>query len=97
MATLEEGPGYSTYGHDQMRFARQRGIVPLVDTIREQDKYGNDGRHMRLAGNTFLNIFEDASSSLSQSSGEPSNNTVNLLAGLNPVLEELGDKLGGLA
>lgn len=108
-----------------MEVAKQRGILPLVDTVREKDKYGNDGGQTRLAGDIFTRIFEDASRSLSKSLGvniiyiysitwnnetksssfsnkecifqEPDSDTVNLLEGLKPALEDLGDSLAGLA
>ncbi|GLV39936.1 hypothetical protein CBL_10832 [Carabus blaptoides fortunei] len=96
MSVREYGPGYATYGHRQMEVARSRGIKPVVDTIRAEEKYGNDGGKIRTASNAFIRLTEGSSGAISRTLGTPNKNTYNVLAPLDPFFANLGNKLGAV-
>lgn len=52
-----------------MKVAQMRGLKPIVDTIQEEEKYGNDGGFIRSGSNAFIRITEGASASLSKALG----------------------------
>lgn len=52
-----------------MKTALHRGITPVVDGIKEEEKYGNDGGIIRTASSTFIRITEGASGAISKSLG----------------------------
>lgn len=52
-----------------MEVAKSRGIKPVVDTIREEEKYGNDGGKIKTASNAVIRLTEGTSGALSRTLG----------------------------
>ncbi|KAI4463148.1 apontic [Holotrichia oblita] len=86
----------SSYSKTQFAAAKLLGVKPLVDTISENEKYGNEGGFQRYAATGFVNYIKALSNVINTIVELPFQKTERINRVGNAALDVLGSKIVGL-
>ncbi|XP_035737725.1 uncharacterized protein LOC118448496 [Vespa mandarinia] len=69
--------------------------IPLLDRIKEEEKYGNTGNNLAGIGKAFINGFENFSNFLNSAFGSTQNIKKKVKENISEALDQIGGKLIG--
>ncbi|XP_037920450.1 uncharacterized protein LOC119657563 [Hermetia illucens] len=87
----------SVYDDKQKKVSDFLNPRPIIDTISEHEKYGNEGDRFYGIGRAIVNGYEQFANFMNKLLNAPGQATRSISSGITKKLDQLGGKLVGLA
>ncbi|XP_065082737.1 uncharacterized protein LOC135705089 [Ochlerotatus camptorhynchus] len=87
---------YSKYDNTQQKVKGWFDTPPLIDTIRESEKYGNEGDHLYFLTKPLVKVTETVSNTINRAIAAPRKLFQHATKGVSEKLNDFGAKLVGL-